>query len=133
VSVRGGSVVWQVPLLLLVMWPLVVTWPLAPVIHPVSSGSQGWGRVLGCRCCCGCRSTCDPPHEQLLMGLGAGGHCGCRCCCGCRSTCDDRSSSVLSAKQNTSLSRKVRTWAVRSRMPGSKSSLFSADLSYALT
>jgi hypothetical protein len=35
----------------------------------------------------------------------------------------DRSSSVLSATQNTSLSRKVRTWVVRSRMPGSKSSL----------
>jgi hypothetical protein len=25
----------------------VVTWPIAPVIHPASSGSQGWGRVLG--------------------------------------------------------------------------------------
>jgi hypothetical protein len=25
----------------------VVTWPLAPVIHPVSSGSQAWRQVLG--------------------------------------------------------------------------------------
>jgi hypothetical protein len=24
-----------------------VTWLLAPVIHPASSGSQGWGQVLG--------------------------------------------------------------------------------------
>jgi len=29
--------------------PRRVTWPLAPTIHPASSGSQGWGRVLGCR------------------------------------------------------------------------------------
>jgi hypothetical protein len=61
--------------------------PLAPTIHPASSGSQGWGQVLG-----GCSfvppspplpvvtpwcgdmaiSTHDPPHEQWLTGLGAG-------------------------------------------------------------
>jgi hypothetical protein len=27
----------------------VVTWLLVPIIHPVSSGSQGWGQVLGHR------------------------------------------------------------------------------------
>jgi hypothetical protein len=27
----------------------LVTWPLAPASHPASSGSQAWGRVLGCR------------------------------------------------------------------------------------
>jgi hypothetical protein len=70
---------------------------LAPVFHPASSGSQGWGRVLGCcslrrvrpwwfrrlagsivvagdvaACCDVAISTCDPPCEQWLAGLGAG-------------------------------------------------------------
>jgi len=30
-----------------------VMWPLAPAIHPASSGSQGWGWVLGCHLLCG--------------------------------------------------------------------------------
>jgi hypothetical protein len=68
--------------------PRHVTWPLAPTIHPASSGSQGWGRVLGCRSfrsvhscilsspplpspsCDVAVSTCDPPCEQWLAGLG---------------------------------------------------------------
>jgi hypothetical protein len=31
--------------------PVVVTWPLAPTIHPASSGSQRWWRVLCWLCC----------------------------------------------------------------------------------
>jgi hypothetical protein len=61
--------------------------PLAPTIHPVSSGLQGWGQVLGCHLFvppspplpivapwCGdvAISTCDPPHKQWLAGLGVG-------------------------------------------------------------
>jgi hypothetical protein len=72
--------------------PVVVMWPLAPTIHPASSGSQGWGWVLGCHlfvcaslpslpfpplpspACCHdvAVSTYDPPHEQWLAGLGVG-------------------------------------------------------------
>jgi hypothetical protein len=68
-----------------------VMWPLAPTIHPTSSGLQGWGRVLGCcslhgiHCVAFVRassppllspscdmavSTRDPPREQWLAGLG---------------------------------------------------------------
>jgi len=39
------------PPLVVVHLRSVVTWPLAPVNHPVSSGSQAWGWVLGWRSC----------------------------------------------------------------------------------
>jgi len=52
---------------------------LAPVIHPTSSGSQGWGQVLGCSLCgivvmwswshpCH-SSSCYPPYEQWLTAV----------------------------------------------------------------
>jgi hypothetical protein len=102
---------WVVPPRLFIVVPLIrrgwcpihsmVTWPVAPVIHPASSGSQQWGWVLGFAgggwwvvgCCCvvirssnlpspGRRSpvwcgdkavsTHEPPHEQWLAGVGAG-------------------------------------------------------------
>jgi hypothetical protein len=63
---------------------------IAPVTHPVSSGSQTWWQVLWwgvCHfvrfiqfctfgSCCVC-STCYPPCEQWLTGMvaGAGGGC----------------------------------------------------------
>jgi hypothetical protein len=49
--VLGGAV--SLSLVLPLPYPRrgVVTWPIAPAIHPVSSGSQGWGRVLGWRLC----------------------------------------------------------------------------------
>jgi hypothetical protein len=61
--------------------PSAPSWPLAPAIPPASSRSQQGG---GCwvipGSCWGSspssldrRITRDPPHEQLLMGLGAGG------------------------------------------------------------
>jgi hypothetical protein len=70
------------------------TWPLAPTIHPVSSGLQGSGQVLGCHLFRGVHcvvfvawhsflhpplpslscdvavSTHDPPCKQWLAGLG---------------------------------------------------------------
>jgi hypothetical protein len=65
-------------------------WPLAPTIHPASSGSQGWGQVLGCHLFmppspplpvvapwCGdvAVSTCDP-CEQGWRVLGCHSWCG---------------------------------------------------------
>jgi hypothetical protein len=52
-SVVGGapSFVVVVPLIRqCVVLPSIIVdgAPLAPVIHPASSGLQGWGRVLGC-------------------------------------------------------------------------------------
>jgi hypothetical protein len=65
----------------------VVSWPLAPAIHPVSSGSWGWGWVLGQSVIMGRRggvaaaneinvSTHHPPREQGLAAVVVGGcHC----------------------------------------------------------
>jgi hypothetical protein len=72
----------------------VVTWPLAPAIPPASSGSQGWGQVLGFHSLHGVRLCSNPPHpphthvitwcgevaistrnppcKQWLAGLGVG-------------------------------------------------------------
>jgi hypothetical protein len=54
--------------------PVVI--PLFSLFHPMSSCLQGWRRVVVMAAWCRCRhrhSTRDPPHEQWLVRLGAGG------------------------------------------------------------
>jgi hypothetical protein len=67
---------WLSPLVRSSWSPLSVVCgaPLVPVIHPVSSGSQAWGQVLGCCSACSALpcSTCDSPHEQRLVGMVQG-------------------------------------------------------------
>jgi hypothetical protein len=67
---------WLSPLVRLSWSPLSVVCGalLVPMIHPASSGSQAWGWVLGCRLACSALpcSTCDSPHEPLLMGMVQG-------------------------------------------------------------
>ena len=75
--------------------PVVVTWPLAPTIHPASSRSQRWGHVLGLSLGpCPLLTTCNPPRKQRLaavrwgarvvlgveLSLGYGKPRPCRCC-----------------------------------------------------
>jgi hypothetical protein len=61
----------------------VMSWLLAPMIHPTSSGSQGWGRVLGHSIIMGQHggvaaankinvSTHHPPCEQGLAAVVVG-------------------------------------------------------------
>jgi hypothetical protein len=78
-SFVGGGLLhlsWLSPLVHLSWSPLSIMCGalLAPVIHPVSSGLQAWGWVLGCHSACSALlcSTCNSPHEQRLVGMVQG-------------------------------------------------------------